>query len=740
MKKILFALLICSPKLFVLGQGMKPYEGNYLTFKSKAPKITQELRDMTPHEYQSNPEFGVLPYNAPCDNCYELIHKRTDTTKYYVENGTYGGKFYSQTLLGTFHFMEGGFTSSYDGHLQPINNNYYVAKNQDTPTFIDLDEKTTGFIINNERFSFNNNLTLSKVMMDGSEISLGTANWSLKTIGDDGMRIINAWPNIDITVDFGLDKIKTNYIIKNSLGDLSDVKYLKFSDDMILPTGVTIEEGGSELYDDNDNRIGDFILKNQSAQEVFKISAAFGYDASANKEHNRGFFYELESNQLSMFVPAYNWLDDQSLVYPVILDPQVTSTATFTAGIMSFQYNGAWCGLVGSCNYNLIVAKPPNSTITGTTFTAQYETLVGFCAGCWRSEAAFKITSPCGASPAPALNFWNCNTTSAGICSAANVNVFPELGACLGAACNGNVTFQIQNSYCYCATNGNCGNNCQRMPNNTWSMTLIGTNLQTLGNTTTGNGSQVLSPATCSGTSFLNPSPGGGVPGYTYAWSTGATTSTTTVPSYGSSPITCTVTDACGVSRVATFTIICPLGVNYEFITVNKKSQRNVEITWETIEEKKNDFFTVLRSFDGVNFKEINIVKSKGTGNFNYSYLDIDALESTIVYYRLKNTDLSGEEEYSEIFKVDFSKEKTDIIIIPNPSNGEFQVNYDVPYSGEYIINVIDALGNVIFNQTSELKKGNVFLPFDLRLQSKGIFIISITNKTSTSKQRIVIQ
>lgn len=739
MKKLCIILSLLSFSI-AFGQEMKSYEGNYLTFRSQVPKITQELREMTPIEFHTNPEFGLLPYNAPCDNCYELIQKRTDTTKYYVENGTYGGKFYSQTLLGVFHYTEGNYTRSYHGYIKPISNTFYSGKNQDTPTFIDLDAKTTGFQVNNDRFSFNNNLTLSLVMLDESVVSLGTANWSQKTIGENGMRIIDAWPNIDITVDFTLDNVKTNYIIKNSLGDLSNVKYLKFSDDIILPIGAIIEEGGSELIDSENNRVGDYIIKNQSNQEIFKISAAFGYDASGIKENTRGFFYELDNTSLSMFVPVVGWLGSPSIVYPITLDPQVTSTATFTAGIMSFQINGAWCSLPGSCNYNLIVAKPPNSTITGTTFSAQYETLVGFCAGCWRSEAAFKITSPCGASPAPITSFWNCNVTSAGICGAANIDVFAELGSCLGAACSGNVTFQIQNSYCYCATNGNCGNNCQRMNNNTWSMTLIGTNLQTLGNTTTGNGGQTISPASCSGTTTLNPAAGNGVPGYTYAWNTGATSSTLTVPSFGSSPITCTVTDACGVSRVATFLIICPLGIEYKFITVNKIGRRTAEIDWETIEEKKNDYFTILKSIDGINFDEIGVVHSKGTGNFNYNFIDNNNSLSEIIYYRLLNTSLSGEVESSELFKVDFSNTESNIIIIPNPSSGEFLVSYNIPYSGEYTIQIADSYGRIIVNKTEELKKGNSFLPFDLSNYSKGIFTISIRNKTSTAKQRIVIQ
>src|SRR5690606_27533427 len=112
-----------------------------------------------------------------------------------------------------------------------------------------------------------------------------------------------------------------------------------------------------------------------------------------------------DGSTMNLFVPT-DWLSNPTTVYPVIIDPQVNSMATFTAGWMSFQYNGQWCGGAGFCGYNLVVPRPANSTITGTTFSAQYQSLGGYCFfACYMSEAAFKISSPCGTSPAPATTF-----------------------------------------------------------------------------------------------------------------------------------------------------------------------------------------------------------------------------------------------------------------------------------------------------------------------------------------------
>ena len=273
------------------------------------------------------------------------------------------------------------------------------------------------------------------------------------------------------------------------------------------------------------------------------------------------FYYEYD-DRLSFYVPT-NWIESEDAVYPLIIDPLVSSTATQTGGTMAFRFDGDFCigGPNGSCNYNLIVPRPANSTITGTTFSAVYNTLNGYCFGCWMNEAAFNIVNTCGVS-----GFWNCNSTSPGTCTAANYDIFSDVGNCLGSACNGNVTFQIQNSYCYCSTGGNCGISCQIMYNNTWSVTLIGHTLETLGNVPTGNGSATPFIASCSGGNVtLNPTPANGVPGYTYSWTTGATTPTISIPPfpYNGQTVSVNVTDACGVTRIAQFLISCPLAVSF---------------------------------------------------------------------------------------------------------------------------------------------------------------------------------
>ncbi|HZH86998.1 MAG TPA: T9SS type A sorting domain-containing protein [Brumimicrobium sp.] len=738
-------LLLLSGSLIlgtsVIGQ-MQTKQYNYTDFTQIDQEITEEMYQLIPKAFHDHPEFGKIAYNAPCDNCFELIHERTDSTKLYVERNSNGTHFYSQAIYGIFHYEKDGNQLTYDPRLSHKGNNIYRSDNQDTPTQLDINGKSSSFFIGNKEFKFNNELTLILVNNNASETNLGVANWSNYTVGDEGIHITNAWEGIDITISYELDRVKTNYVINNELNYLEHVKYLKFSDNLVLPVGYSMVEGDKELFDSSGNRYGEYFIRDEINVKRFEIEKAFGYDQSGVKERSSSFYYEY-GEDLSLFVPA-NWIRSDEAVFPLIIDPLVTSTATQTGGWMSFQHNGAFCSSTGSCNYNLSVPRPNNSTITGTTFSAFYQSLGGYCGlSCWLNEAGYKITSPCGVSPAPSTSFWSCNSNSPGTCTATNYDVFPELGSCLGSACNGNVTFQIQNSYCYCSTGGNCGDNCQWMPNNTWSVTLEGRTLETLGNQSTGNGNLNITPVSCSGTNVtLNPTPANGVPGYTYSWSTGSTSPTITISpySYTGQTVSASVTDACGVTRTAQFQIQCPLAVSLTEFNVENLGE-SVLLEWITETETDNDYFEVYRSEDGKEFEVLDKVQGAGnsTETINYNYKDIRPFLG-ISYYKLGIVDMDGNTEFTDIKTVQRNNDNQNIQLIPNPAKENVAIAFEFPTTAEYEVKIIDALGKERFLSKKEFKKGMQTINVNTENYSQGVYMVMIVTKNNVNSAKLVIQ
>ncbi|MFZ5553080.1 MAG: hypothetical protein ACOZCO_08190 [Bacteroidota bacterium] len=79
----------------------------------------------------------------------------------------------------------------------------------------------------------------------------------------------------------------------------------------------------------------------------------------------------------------------------------------------------------------------------------------------------------------------------------------------------------------------------------------------------------------------------------------------------------------------------------------------DVDLTWETATEINNDYFTVERSVNGIEFEPLLTVKGAGNSNINISYAAVDKEPVLgIGYYRLKQTDYDGQYSYSDIKSV----------------------------------------------------------------------------------------
>ncbi|KAF5028861.1 hypothetical protein DSECCO2_654630 [anaerobic digester metagenome] len=96
------------------------------------------------------------------------------------------------------------------------------------------------------------------------------------------------------------------------------------------------------------------------------------------------------------------------------------------------------------------------------------------------------------------------------------------------------------------------------------------------------------------------------------------------------------------------------------------------ELTWITASENNNDYFTVERSLDGIEFEAIGKVDGAGNSNVvrTYKFSDYGPL-SGVVYYRIKQTDFDGKFKYSDIVTLDFTTDEEPLIVelFPNPAN-----------------------------------------------------------------------
>ncbi len=688
--------------------------------------------------YYAHPDFGKLTFGAPYGkNVVEDISKRTYDSRYYVDsdNPTF---FYIEKASNPINLYQNGIWRAIDPTLHPVSAQKYQSGVQNWPTTLDLSNRSTSFLLGESEFRFNN-YSLKVVHNDNSE-SIYQANWSQIVVGNEGAYVTNVFPGIDMKIVFREGRIKSDFVVRENL----HVKRLVFTDQLDVPANLN-----GYIYTGESSPNGMVIFENiHTGEAEIKFSSAKSYDASGGKNSWIS-PYILNGNTLQIVCDSAN-LNNSSLIYPVTIDPLVTVVGPISSisGILGSLPSPSFC------SNNLTVTFPGGTKPWDVSTYWDVET--NYCSSngldCWMSEAQIWITSSCGGiSPVGAPGtIWTCSAAGCNNYGTWNPTLpfnssgTQSLAQCYTPSCsNQNLIFTINSnrSYCNNISVDNCSfatNNCNYMYS--WRVTVQGRNAETLGNTTTGNGSSTIAAPTCaSGTTLLNPAALYGVPGYTYSWNTGATSSTLNVTN-GPATYTATVTDACGTVRTATFIITCPLALDMgDFEAAH--SGEDVQLSWSTNYEKENRHFAIMRAGSDLNFEEIGQVLSYGnseTPQF-YTFTDRDPLEG-ISYYQLKNVDINGQAALSDIRSIETKRSEKTISVSPNPNNGQFSLELNIPKTGNYTLQIVSLDGKVLYQNNHLLESGHHVLPMNKVTLLKGTYLIRASNEKTEFQEKFVVE
>lgn len=171
-----------------------------------------------------------------------------------------------------------------------------------------------------------------------------------------------------------------------------------------------------------------------------------------------------------------------------------------------------------------------------------------------------------------------------------------------------------------------------------------------------------------------------------------------------------------------------PLPVELSSFEVKNEKNKTITISWETLTERNCDYFLVERSKDGSNWELVSKTNTSGNSSSLKSYLSTDfSPYEGISYYRLKQVDLNGEFEYSDIRLIERKfNQKTDITIYPNPFEDELFIT---GFENESIDIHLYTLSGIEITERAILEKkekATVHLIMD-RLM-KGTYILNVNN------------
>jgi hypothetical protein len=186
----------------------------------------------------------------------------------------------------------------------------------------------------------------------------------------------------------------------------------------------------------------------------------------------------------------------------------------------------------------------------------------------------------------------------------------------------------------------------------------------------------------------------------------------------------------------ATISCVTSLPIDLLYFNATQKNQYQVKINWETASENNNDYFTIYKSNNAVDWQKLTQVKGAGTSTQNnkYEFIDVNPYQG-ISYYQLKQTDFNGESKLSDIKKVNNTVSGTPSIeIFPNPASDVLNINTKL-LNEKANIEITNILGKVVFTENFS----NPNSSFNIQHLSNGIYFVKVITKNNQIAKRLVI-
>ncbi|MDD3875875.1 MAG: hypothetical protein PHT69_04600, partial [Bacteroidales bacterium] len=290
-----------------------------------------------PERYKLHPEYGKTKLENP-DNqdSYELIHERTVDSRLF------------QNLDGGFTLVKSGQPMHYiddQGWWRTIEKEFeeddvkpqlFHMKKQAQPISFDARTAYITMSLNEtgQSISYGKSRSFTQFDSNWNKITERTSNTFLANVNKaDALAEVNEiFPGIDMNFTFNSSQVKTNYTISSSNLINSASQWVVFSEEIEIPYGFELTyadamSSGSDVF------FGDLIVKNSLGNETARINQPVFSDSGNDRATNNiEGAYKLTqtgpNTYLIYVVIPTSWLLDPARIYPVVIDPSVSTSSS----------------------------------------------------------------------------------------------------------------------------------------------------------------------------------------------------------------------------------------------------------------------------------------------------------------------------------------------------------------------------------------------------------------------------
>lgn len=187
-----------------------------------------------------------------------------------------------------------------------------------------------------------------------------------------------------------------------------------------------------------------------------------------------------------------------------------------------------------------------------------------------------------------------------------------------------------------------------------------------------------------------------------------------------------------------------PLPLKMNFFSAWLNNNR-VDLKWQTLNEVNVNYFQAERSTDGINYSPVAMVFAIGNSSdkSDYSCFDnVSAIQSGVIYYRLRSVDNDGKTEFSEIRVIRIGKTNNEVISIlayPNPATSTIKVTVPSGWQNKKAVFEILGLNGQVMNRTETANTSQTEL-INISKLSAGVYFVKVSCEGQVAQQKIIKQ
>lgn len=190
-----------------------------------------------------------------------------------------------------------------------------------------------------------------------------------------------------------------------------------------------------------------------------------------------------------------------------------------------------------------------------------------------------------------------------------------------------------------------------------------------------------------------------------------------------------------------------PLPVTLVAFTAERQGADAV-LRWRTASELNNAYFVVESAVDGTSYQPLGQVAGAGTSSQPHDYQLRDAglarYGTGLVYYRLRQVDVSGTGSYSPVRTVQVPLlAGWGAQVFPNPSGvaTAVAVLLQAEQAGAVQLTLTDAVGRVVARQTAQVAAGTTTLPLESTADlAAGVYALQVRQGSQQQILKLVRQ